>query len=67
MTDLSLKLDNLIRKADSQLSPSEFFKNVQAAFHDVESENYDDLHSEMYFYLENIFKRLFSIASKGKT
>jgi SAM-dependent methyltransferase len=66
LADLSLKLVDLARKAGSILPPLEFYHCVQTAFHDVESENYDDLHNEMYFYLENIFNRLFSLASKEK-
>jgi 2-polyprenyl-3-methyl-5-hydroxy-6-metoxy-1,4-benzoquinol methylase len=66
LADLSLRLAALAHKAGSNLSPFEFYHVVQTAYHDVESEYYDDLHSEMYFYLENIFNRLFSLASKEK-
>ncbi|SHO64482.1 class I SAM-dependent DNA methyltransferase [Algoriphagus zhangzhouensis] len=68
-----MSLDNLnpiIRKTQSRLSPEEFHHVVNVVFHDFESEDYDQIHKDMWEVLLQQFNLLtsdFSASMEGKT
>jgi SAM-dependent methyltransferase len=55
------QLDHLklfIEKTGSSLTPKEFYDQVNSTFHDCESEIYDNVHKDMFVFLESIFTKL---------